>query len=600
MAERSLAAGFQRVLIILGCIVLVIASLSLGQKILVPLAVAILLTFILAPLVLALQRLGVGRVPAAITVVLLTLVILGGLGWLVTAQLNALAVELPKHQDTIKQKLQGLQGAGEEPIARLLRMVREIAEEVDKPVETNRPPGVPEPPVPVPLIVKSEETPFLATVKVIAVPLLEGLVTGGLVLVLVTFMLVMREDLRNRMLRLLGHGRITSSTKAVEDATRRISRYLLTQSIINVGFGTLLALGLSLIGVPYALLWGVLAACLRFIPYVGIWAALLMPFSYGIMVFSGRLEPLLTAAPGAALELVTANIVEPLLVGHSTGVSPLALLIAAIFWAWLWGPIGLLLSTPLTSCLVVLGKFVPDLEFLDILLGSQPVLEPDLRYYQRLVARDQDEAEELVEEFVGSHPVEEVFDDLLVPALIHARADRERGVLSEWEEEFVLRASRDIVETLPSSTAPIKDASGDGTRVIVAGCPARDERDEAALAMFGRLLQECDCRLETMSSDALCAEVVTHVENEKPDLVYIAALPPGGLAQARYLVKRLRARIPEVKIGVGRWGQKDNIDKVRQRLREAGADYVSLTLLESRRQVISEIRVLTAPIISSN
>src|SRR5262249_8294685 len=246
-------------------------------------------------------------------------------------------------------------------------------------------------------------------------PVLEGLATTVLVVVLVVFVLVLREDLRNRLLRLIGNGRITDTTKALDDAAGRISRFLLTQSLINVFFGMVLTISLWLAGVPYALLWGFLAALLRFVPYMGTFFAMLLPFTYSVAVFPGWREPLLALGIYLTLELLAAYVVEPLLLGHSTGVSPLALVFAAAVWTWLWGPLGLILSTPMTTCLVVLGKYVPGLEFLDVLLGDERVLDTSVSFYQRLLARDQDEATELVEHYLESHPPEAVFDELLLP-----------------------------------------------------------------------------------------------------------------------------------------------------------------------------------------
>jgi predicted PurR-regulated permease PerM/CheY-like chemotaxis protein len=597
MAVKS-SATFQQVLATLGSIVLIVVSLSLAQKILIPLVMAVLLTFILTPLVAALQRRGLKKVYAAVIVVLLVLALLGGLIWTVTSQLHTLASEMPQHQATITRKIASLRQESQGAIGRLWQMVQEISQEVEM---ASSPGGQTETPgESAPVIVKTEPASQFPSVTVVAVPLLEALASAGLVTVLLIFMLVQREDLRNRLLRLIGHGRLTSTTKALDDAAQRISRFLLTQSIINAVFGGLFGAGLFFIGVPFALLWGFLAGCLRFIPYIGIWIALLFPFTYSIAVFPGWLQPVLVIGLCIALELVTGNFLEPVLLGHSTGISPIALLVAAAFWTWLWGPIGLILSTPLTTCLVVLGKYVPQLAFLDVLLGDEPPLDTKVSYYQRLLARDQDEAVELIDEYLQTQAPETLYDDVLLSALLFAKRDQERGLLDDHDQGFIFQTTREILEDLADGS-PAKDQedaqtppSKERTHVLVFGCAARDEADEVAMELLRQLLRPSGCRVEVLSDKVLSAEVVNRVEHECPDLICIASLPPGGLSQAQYLCKRLRARVPAVKIAVGRWGQKEDVEKMRERLRAAGADYVATSLAESRHQVLALMPVLEA------
>jgi CheY-like chemotaxis protein len=301
------------------------------------------------------------------------------------------------------------------------------------------------------------------------------------------------------------------------------------------------------------------------------------------------------------LELGTANVVEPLLFGHSTGVSPIALLAAAAFWTWLWGPIGLVLSTPLTACLVVLGRYVPHLEFLGVLLGDEPALEPEVNYYQRLLARDQDEATDLVEEFLQTGPKEKVYDAVLSPALVLAKRDRESGALTVDDEQFVVQVTRDILENLvcphqeeppdTDQTPSPEHSESSRPKVMVFGCPARDEADEVDLHMFRQLLEPTGCQMEVLSAKALTAEVVARVRKKRPALVCIAALPPGGLAQTRYLCKRLRAQFRDLKIIVGRWGASENSERTRERLQSAGANEVFTTLVEARDHVIPWIQI---------
>ena len=319
-------------------------------------------------------------------------------------------------------------------------------------------------------------------------------------------------------------------------------------------------------------------------------------------MFPGWVQPLLVLGLIVVLELVTANVMEPWLFGHSMGVSEVALLVAAAFWAFLWGPIGLVLSSPLTVCLVVLGKYVPQLEFLDVLLGDEPALDPDVSYYQRLLARDQDEATQLVLAQAKTLPPEQVYDELLVPALNYVKRDRERDDLTEADEQFILRATREIVEDLGERQAA---AAGKAARrrqrrprprrrrkVRILGCPGHDEADRLALEMLRQLLDPARWDVEVLSLEMLSAELVALAGEKEPAVVCIGALPPGGLAHTRYLCKRLRARLPEAKIVVGRWGLKGNVEQNQEQLREAGADQVETTLLETRTHLHAWLPVL--------
>ena len=299
--------------------------------------------------------------------------------------------------------------------------------------------------------------------------LLSPLLTAGIVVIFAIFILLQREDLRDRLISLAGEERMDVTTQALDDTAQRISRYLLMQATVNVSMGLLVALGLWLIGLPNALLWGLLAGTLRFIPYVGIWIAAAMPILLSLAIFPhGWLAPLAVLALFAGLEILVANVVEPLLYGGSTGISPLAVLVAAIFWAWLWGPLGLLLSTPLTVCLVVLGKYVPALSFLNVLLGDEPVLDPSSRFYQRLLAADQEEAEDLAEDRLESSPLVKIYDEILVPALRLAELDHHRGRLDNGRLAGMYQAVREIVENLHEREReirpPARGADEDGRR----------------------------------------------------------------------------------------------------------------------------------------
>jgi predicted PurR-regulated permease PerM len=387
-------------------IVVVVGALYLGRDILIPLALAILLSFMLAPVVIRLRRLGLGRIPAVVAVVLLLFLALLGLGSIVASQVVHLADNLPRYEWNLRSKIRDLRiaipsGGVVERTSEMLRDLGQELEEAAAPAEKEAKSGAePEAPKPVPVQVQEPQAPPLQTLRELGGPLVAPIATAGLVVVFVIFMLLQREDLRDHVIRLLGARDVARATEAMDDAARRISRYLLMQLVINVLYGIPVGVGLYFLGVPNPVLWGLLATVLRFIPYVGPVIAALFPIALSFAVAPGWTLPLLTIALFVTLELFSNNVLEPWLYGSSTGLSPVAIVVAAVFWTALWGPVGLLLSTPLTVCLVVLGRHVPQLGFFHVLLGDEPALAPELKFYQRLLARDPEEATELAEEYL--------------------------------------------------------------------------------------------------------------------------------------------------------------------------------------------------------
>jgi CheY-like chemotaxis protein len=427
---------------------------------------------------------------------------------------------------------------------------------------------------------------------------IELLATMGLVVVLVVFMLLNREDVRSRLVRLLGEGRMTLTTKALDDAAQRIGRYLLAQLGLNTAFGLFIGGGLWLADVPYALVWGFCAALLRYFPFIGPWVATILPLTFSLLTADGWLQPLAVVLLFVVCEILCNLVFEPWLYGQSIGVSQAALLVAIAFWTWLWGPGGLLLAPPLTVCLVVLGKYVPALKFFDILLGDEPALTPEVTYYQRLLARDQDEASDLIREQFQEHSPEETFDRILIPALGNARRDLDANRVTEGDFDFIVGTTGEIVEELDLARPQDEhDLNGDECmvgRLEILLCAARDGIDQTALFMLQRLLDSKKYATEFVSNDRLVSEVVDLVASESPSVVCISALPPGGLAHTRLLCKRLRQRFPELKIIVGRWGLKSNIESNREQLLAAGADQLGTTIAETCAQ-IRNLRQRAAP-----
>jgi predicted PurR-regulated permease PerM len=530
----------------------------------------------------------------------------------VGSQIHNLATELPNHRKEIEAKIATLRNGGG-AFDDLLQMFREIAKPEVEPKTTPGDILGKEKEV---IVTRPEEPSSAEKIYQAVVPVLEPLVHAGFVLVLVVFMLFHREDLRNRFIGLLGDGRLTGTTRVIVDSAHRLSRYLLTQSLVNFSFGAIFAVGLYFMNVEYAILWGFVTALMRFIPYIGTWISVLLPLTLSFATAPTWAQPLEVLVYFGILDVATANVVEPLLMGHRTGVSPIALLIAAAFWTWFWGPMGLVLSTPMTVCLVVIGQHVPRLRFFALLLGDQPPLEPKVRYYQRLLARDEVEAKEVAVEYAKAEGLEKVYDNVLLPALAMARQDRQDAGLEAEDEEFIIKATREILSSLEmkppaaESAEPLPMVTDDlvvvddmakspepdlqeESRVLILGCPAHQQAEELALQMLGNLLKPEGCEVEVASTRALPAEIEAEVAQMTPALVFIAVLPPGGLVQARYLCKRLRKRFADLSIVVGYWGEAGDFDKLVRQVRSAGGNYVATSLLQARSQIEALIHPAT-------
>lgn len=525
---------------------LITAALYFAREVLIPLALALLVSFILTPLVLRLQKMRLGRVPAVLIVVALVVALVAGLGWAMGRQLVDLAETLPKYEQNIRGKIASLRQGGSGALDKAKSTVEHLQQDLG--VAPRVPPPAPPPrlggksratpttaaPVPV-TVLEPPESP-IEVLRTTLFPLLGPLGTAGLVIVFVIFMLIQREDLRDRLLRLIGQGRLNTSTQALDEAAQRVSRYLLMQSLVNGGTGLAVGIGLYFIGVPNAILWGLLAAVLRFIPYAGPWIAASLPILISLAVFPGWEKPLLTVGLFLLIELVSNNVVEPLLYGSETGVSTIGILVAAVFWTWLWGPVGLLLATPLTVCMVVIGRYVPQFQFINVLLGDEPPLPLEAQVYHRLLAMDPIAVGAVMESSIKEKTVAEFYDAVLIPALILAERDRHRGELSPEREEFIDTTVRDWIEDLASKT--IEDGSlGEETAAgVQAGrlvcVPAHDAADELAGHMFAQLA----VRGETpavFEHDLPRGEVLRRLAEMGVEQVFISSLAPFAYTQAR-------------------------------------------------------------------
>jgi predicted PurR-regulated permease PerM len=575
----------------MAAIVVVVGALYLGRDILIPLALSILLSFMLAPVMVRLRRLGLGRIPAVLAVVVLLFVALLGLGAIVGSQIVHLADHMPTYEWNLRAKIRDLRIAipSGGVVERTSAMLRDLGKELNKPTvpagKDAESSAEPEPPKPVPVQVQEPQAP-LQTLREVGGPLVAPIATAGLVVVFVIFMLLQREDLRDRMIRLLAASDVARATEAMDDAARRISRYLLMQLVINVLYGIPVGVGLYFLGVPNPALWGLLATVLRFVPYVGPAIAALFPIALSFAVAPGWTLPLLTIALFVTLELFINNVLEPWLYGSSTGLSPVAILVAAVFWTALWGPAGLLLSTPLTVCLVVLGRHVPQLGFLHVLLGDEPALDPEVKFYQRLLARDPEEATELAEEYLEEGSLEKLYDAVIMPALALAEQDRLRGSLEPATVREIAQDTIGVVEELAEEDEPRADEAAvpDAGRVLCIG--ARNALDEAAAAMLAHLLQRGGLAAGPLGRDAVAGRNLTLLEREGVALICLSYVNPAAIQHAHRLTRRLRQHFgPAVRILVGLWTAMPAADAREELLRRVGADGLATSLGQACREI---------------
>ena len=579
-----------------GC-VLVIVVLYWAQDVLVPIALAVLLTFVLTPPVSWLER-WLGRVPAVLAAVTLAFIVLGLAGWGLARQVDHLADDLPAYRVNILAKIADVRGAGKGgSVEKLQETLEGIKTDLG---QSSASTGTASRPV----VVTSELVPGFSAFSWLG-PIVGPLGTAGLVLALVIFMLLERRDLRDRLIGLFGYGHLTVTTKAFDEAGTRVSRQLLMQSLVNLVYGIAAGLGLYVLGVPYPLVWAALGAALRFIPYIGPVIGAGAPILVSLAALPGWAGPLWVAGLFIVLELFTNLVLETVLYAGAAGVSQVALLVSLAFWTWLWGPLGLLMATPLTVCLVVLGKHVPGLEFVGMLMADTPALAPEFGYYQRLLARDQGEAADLIEQHIKTEAPRTVYDALLLPALNYAERDRLEQRLSLDEETAVIDATRELlsdaaesIRRLQSDPSLPDDSAlpGPRTPLRVLGFATNSIADELALQMLGHLLDDLPIVVEITKGHRLASELVSLVRAQGVSVICLADLPPSPPSKTRYLVKRLHAALPEVRILVGRWGPLALADDSTQLLRDAGATLVASTLAETRTYLGGLVEIARVPL----
>jgi len=612
-----------RSLLTLAVGVVVIAGLYFAREILIPITLAVLLSFLLAPLVNRLRRLHLGRVPSVLIAVLFALGIILGFGGLIGTQLADLAGQMPRYQATIETKLHTLH-------ALTLGMVNEIAQrfgphaqeapraQPENPAGAGGNSGVTEP-KPIPVEVHQPGPSPLETAGSILAPVVSPVATAAIVFVVTIFILLQREDLRDRLIRLFGSADLHRTTIALDDAGSRLSRYFLTQLGINVGFDCVIGTGLAIIGVPNPLLWGILSSVLRFLPYVGVPIAALLPVAVSAAVSPGWWMAIWTASLYFVSELITGQAIEPLLYGRSTGLSPVSVVVAATFWTWLWGPIGLILSTPLTLCVVVLGRHVQRLEFLDVLLGDRPALTPVQSFYQRMLADDPDEAAQQAELLLKDCALSSYYDEVAMKGLQLASADVARGTLTPDRLEAINRAVASLVgdlddhddrdppvkktlerddapvtlarveQAVPQTPAPSDSAASTDdlpdkwrTRSSVLCIAGRGPVDEAVATMLQQLLAKHGIGGRIIPHGEVSRTTIARLDTREAMMACICCLELEGVpAHVRYLARRLRQRLPARPILVGMWPPDDRIMWDEATRSTVGADYCVASLRDA-------------------
>jgi predicted PurR-regulated permease PerM len=537
--------------------VVVVAVLYLAREVLIPLALAILFSFVLAPGVRRLERWHLGRIVSTFAMVILACAILGAVGTVAVSQAVSLGAKLPEYRHNINEKIRKLRAPRSGDLAKATEAIKDI----DKQAAPGKPP----------LAVIETPASGLASLVDFVRPFAHPLAAALAVIVFTILMLLNRETMRERLIGLIGAGRINLTTQALNEVSDRVGRYLYMQLVVNALFGIPFGIALYFIGIPNALLWGLLATLLRFIPYAGVWVAVAMPAVLAFAISSDWSMVGWTLGVFVALELVLVNLVEPLLYGRSTGLAPMAIIVAALFWTWLWGPIGLLMATPLTVCVAVMGRYVPEMGFLNMLLGVEPVLSPPARFYQRLIALDHDEAAEVAARFIEENDRAAFYGEVFIPALGLIERERHAGTLEPECERSVFD---DLHEILGDQREKAEAAQPLAVCVIA----AHDEADHLAAAA---LAAESGARL--MPYPLLANEVIQEIEKGGCQAVCLSAVPPQAATHAGHLARRLRRKFPGLNIAVALWTDLENIDRSRQRLKDAGADAVVTNLADTLR-----------------
>ena len=592
-------------------IALIATFLYVAREVLIPVALAVLLSFVLSPVVRLLERWYLPRSLAVVAVVVIAFGVIFALGSLLVTQVNQLATDLPSYRSTLSDKVKIVRGVagGSSTLERASEVLQDLGKEIEAPKTGASGAPIRLPAVttkPIPVEVRQPDASALQTFVALITPLVNPLAMTGIVVIFVIFILLQREDLRNRLIRLAGAHDLQKTTLAIDEAGYRLSRLLLAQLALNAGFGLVIGLGLWLIGVPSAPLWGLLAMALRFVPYIGAAIAAVLPLIVAAAVGEGWSMVLWTAALFLIVEPVAGHVIEPMLYGHSSGLSPVAIVVSATFWTWLWGPIGLVLSTPLTICLVVLGRHVDRLEFLEVILGNEPALSPSQLVYQRLLAGDPVEAIDQAQEFLKEKSVIQYYDEVLLEGIRLAEIDARKGVLEEDRAVRIKETVAEVLEDLRShkeatteksgsvddvsnlsqlikaETAPSLDATdalpAEWREERVLCVPGIGQLDEAVALVVAQVLRKRGFGVRAEHAESLSVSRIFTLDTKEVTAICVCYIESATAAQIGYAVRRLRRKVPHAFILIallGNHGLGEETDQLRQ---ASNADAIETTL----------------------
>jgi predicted PurR-regulated permease PerM len=560
----------------------IVLLLLFAKVILIPIAFALTLSFLLAPVVAWLEDHGIQRKIAVAIVSMLTCALIVVGGYVLSRQILSVAQTLPSYRANIQQKIQSMHSESEGSLETAFAMIEDMSRELAASKEPDAGDVVRV------RVVGERSDQLQATANVIG-SIVEPLGQACIVIVFTIYMLMYREDLRHRLLLLAGMGNINVMTQALEEATARISRYLVMQFQVNACYGIVFGTGLYFLHVPEATLWGAIAGALRFIPYAGVLIGVALPLLLSIAVSTSWWTPLLLLGLFLLLEMTVANLIEPWLFSSRTGISALALLASAIFWSMLWGLPGLAISTPLTVCVVVLGQYVPQLSFLHTLLGSTAKLSPAARLYERLLAMDQAEAWAVAEEFLDGKPLAELYDSVVIPVLSLAEEDRHKGALSDVRWKFVLLCMRELVARLseyqPEKPLPPGAADLLQKEIAVVCIYPGDKADELATSMLAQLLERAGYQTLMLAPDAISEVILRGLAAEKDTVVFISALPPFAFAESRKLCLQVREHMGANRVAIALWNSHEDAEEMQARYGAGRPEVVVSTMAQSIRQV---------------
>lgn len=583
---------------------LLITFLIVGREIVEPLVIASLVAFILSPLIRRLRQWGVWRIPSILLVVLFAVSVLSVLGGVIALQVAQLAEDLPRYETNLRNKIKsiGASGLTSGALERATGTLKDLQDEITR----AGPKAGPSAQKPLVVEVRQPEPRGLESIANLVRPLLSPLAMTALVLLFLVFILVQREDIRDRFLRLAGTADLQRSTAALDDAGSRLSRFFLMQTLLNAGFGIFITIGLAVIGVPNAVLWGILAGLMRFVPFIGGIIAAFFPILLAAAVDPGWSMVLATVSIFLIAEPIAGHVIEPLLYGQHTGLSPVAIVISTLFWTLLWGPIGLLLATPLTVCLVVLGRHIEALEFIEVLLGDQPALQPAERFYQRLLAGDNTEAADMAESELKNKSLSAYYDGVILPALALAQTDAAHGKLTQETQIEICQTVEEVVDDLSDyedhdpSLAPALSARVPTVKpgtpgvtltvnydVLCVAC--RSPLDQAASVMLAQLLQKngISSRVQPFSDVATARSF--KIDAPDAPLVCLSYFgSAGNPAHVRYLIRRLRRVMPKARFLVGFWMLRDQSEKAEEWCTAVGAHLAATTLSQAVASTVDE------------